>query len=303
MAYAILERTFGGPEVLTYAEKEIPRPRQDEVLIRVRAAGVNPVDIGVRQGYMRFPLPLVPGCDVAGVVDAVGSRVTEYAAGDEVYAMIGFSGGYTEYAVAPVTYLAPKPYSLDFVHAAAVPLASLAAWQSLFDLGNLKAGQRILIHGAAGGVGSFAVQFACVAGAYVIGTAAAQDADYLRGIGANEVIDYKTVRFEDAVHDVDFVFDLIGGETQDRSWQVLRQGGTLVTTKNEPSAARAREKNAVAKRLLVHPNGMQLREIGALIDAGRVQVTVTDTFSLARAGDAHVLLQTSHTRGKIVLTI
>jgi NADPH:quinone reductase-like Zn-dependent oxidoreductase len=305
MPHAILERTYGDPDVLHYEQTGTPSLRADEVLVAVHAAGVNPVDIAIRQGFMNtmFTLPIIPGGDIAGIVEATGEKVGEFKKGDAVYGMIGFTGGYAEYAVARAATLAPKPRSLDFVHAAGTPLTALAAWQSLFDLGKLKAGERILIHGAAGGVGTFAVQFAHNAGAHIIATAAPQDVEYVRSIGADEVIDYTGTRFENVISDIDFVFDVIGGETQERSWNVLKHGGTLVTTKNAPSEVKAREKKATIKRLLVHPDGEGLRKIGALIDEGRVTVTVSDTFSLARAAEAHHLLQTTHTRGKIVLMV
>lgn len=305
MSLAILERQFGGPEVLHVEEIARPSIRAEEVLVSVHAASVNPVDIAVRQGYMKnmFPLPVTPGCDIAGTIEQTGSAVQGLKKGDAVYGMSGFMGGYEEYVVARAEYLAPKPARIDFIHASAVPLTSLAAWQCLFELGGLKAGQRILIHGAAGGVGGFAVQFAHTAGAFVIGTAAAQDVGYVRDLGADEVIDYKARPFEEAVSHVDFVLDVIGGETQERSWQVLKEGGVLVTTKSTPSAAKAREKKAIAKQLLVHPSGEQLREIGALIDAGKVNVTVTKTFPLAEAAKAQEFLRTSHSRGKVVLIV
>jgi NADPH:quinone reductase-like Zn-dependent oxidoreductase len=303
MTHAILEREFGGPDVLKYEETGLPQLKAGEALVDVHAAGVNPVDIAVREGEMgdMIRTPMVPGCDIAGKISRVGTGVTNFKPGDEVYGMIGFTGGYTEEAVAKTAYLAPKPRILDFAHAAAVPLTSLAAWQSLFDLGHLTAGQRILIHGAAGGVGSFAVQFAHNAGAYVIGTAAAPDIDYVRSLGADETIDYRAQRFEDVAHDVDFVFDVIGGETQERSWSVLKQGGTLVTTRGLSNPLKAREKNAVAKELFVHPDGNQLRHIGGLIDVGKVKVIVTGAYPLQNAAKAQEDLRTSHTRGKLVL--
>jgi NADPH:quinone reductase-like Zn-dependent oxidoreductase len=305
MSHAILEHAFGGPDVLKYEEAVRPQLGADEVLVNVHAAGVNPVDISVRQGEMGDMIkpPIVPGCDIAGTVVQAGAEVAGFDPGDKVYGFIGFTGGYSEVTVAKAAYLAPKPDKLDFVHAAAVPLTSLAAWQSLFDLGGLTAGKRILIHGAAGGVGSFAVQFAHNAGAHVIGTAAAKDLEYISSLGADEAIDYRTVRFEHAVHDVDFVFDVIGGETQERSWQVLKQGGTLVTTRELTVSDKAREKNAVARQLMVHPDGYQLRRIGELIDADKVKVAVTDIFALQDAATAQEALLTSHTRGKIVLLV
>jgi NADPH:quinone reductase-like Zn-dependent oxidoreductase len=306
MPQAIFERQFGGPEVMRIEELARPSIKADEVLVSVYAASVNPVDTYIRQGSRKETsmLPFTPGCDIAGIVSDAGKDAGDFEEGDKVYGMIGFTGGYAEYAVSKAFYLAPKPESLDFVHAAAVPLTALAAWQCLFEHGGLKSGQRILIHGSAGAVGGFAVQFAKNAGAYVIGTASAQDAGYVSGLGADEVIDYKALPFEKAVMNVDFVLDVIGGETQERSWQVLKSGGVLITTKNEPSAAKTAEKKAsIAKRMLVHPSGTQLRGIGALIDAGKIKVEVNKTFPLSQAAQAHEYLQSGRTSGKIVLVV
>jgi len=223
--------------------------------------------------------------------------------GDAVYAMIGRSGGYAEYAVAKAEVVAPKPASLDFAPAAAVPLAALTAWQMLTENGGLQTGQRVLVHAAAGGVGGFAVQMAHYLGAVVVGTASARNHAYLRGIGAQLLIDYGTTRFEEAVRDIDLVIDLMGGEVQDRSWGVMKPGGTLVCALGPPDMARAKAAGMNAKAQSVRPDGAQLRQIGALIDAGKIKVEVAATFPLEKADAAHRLSETGHVRGKIVLTV
>jgi len=305
MPRAIVVHEWGGPQVLKLEERPRPVPGDDEVLIRVRAASINPVDWKVREGARRatVALPVYPGCDVAGTVEAVGAAVQSFKAGDAVYSMIGRSGGYAEYAVAKAEVVAPKPASLDFAPAAVVPLAALTAWQMLTENGGLQTGQRVLVHAAAGGVGGFAVQMAHYLGAVVVGTASARNHAYLRGIGAQLLIDYGTTRFEEAVRDIDLVIDLMGGEVQDRSWGVMKPGGTLVCALGPPDMARAKAALMKAKAQSVRPDGAQLRQIGALIDAGKINVEVAATFPLEKADAAHRLSETGHVRGKIVLTV
>ena len=234
---------FGGPGVLKM--EDLPRPDlgEEEMLVKVMAAGVNPVDYKIREG--KYPavkadnLPYVPGREIAGVVEACGGLVDEWKEGDAIFAMLGIEhGGYAEYAIVKDSEAAAKPRSLDFVAAASVPLAGLTAWQGLFRYGELKAGQRVLIHGGSGGVGHFAIQFAKALGAYVITTVSAQHIDFVRSLGADEVIDYKAQRFEDVVKDVDLVYDLIAGETQERSFEVLKRGG--IWCRRWPSRRRRR---------------------------------------------------------------
>jgi NADPH:quinone reductase-like Zn-dependent oxidoreductase len=223
---AVRLHAFGGPDVLKIEETPRPEPKSGEVLIRVHGAGVNPVDWKIREGYTNHKLPLVPGWDVAGVIEKVGPEVTSLKPKDEVYGYFDLSrnGAYADYVAVPAEEVALKPKSLDFTKAAAVPLAALTAWQGLFDVGGLKPGQKVLIHAAAGGVGSFAVQFAKWKGAHVIGTASGRNVQFVRELGADEVIDYTKTAFEEAVDNVDLVFDTMGGETQKRSWQVLKKG-------------------------------------------------------------------------------
>ncbi len=229
---AVRIHSYGGPEVLKYEEAPRPKSAPGEVLIRVHAAGVNPVDWKIRQGYFKgrvdYSLPLILGWDLSGVVEATGSGVAGLQEGDEVYSRpdIARDGAYAEHIVVRETEVALKPESIDHIHAAAIPLAALTAWQSLFDAAGLSAGQKALIHAAAGGVGSFAVQLARWKGAHVIGTASKRNHELVRNLGAAETIDYETTRFKDVVHEVDVVFDTIGGDTQKRSWQVLKRVGS-----------------------------------------------------------------------------
>jgi len=304
---AIRIHAYGGPEVLQYEEVPLPVPNEDEVLIKVKAAGVNPVDWKIRQGYMKgaFSLPLVLGWDVAGVVKEKGAKVTNLEIGDEVYSRpsIFRNGAYAEYIAVKSSEVALKPATVDYIQAAGVPLAALTAWQSIFDLANLQAGQKILIHAAAGGVGHFAVQFANWAGAHVVGTASANHHEFLKSIGAHETIDYNVDAFEDAVHDVDVVFDNMGGETWQRSWKTLKKGGVLVSTLRGPEAGGSDALNKLCAHVFVQPDAAQLGEIAALIDSGKVRPEISRVFPLREAAQAHIESQGGHTRGKIVLDV
>ena len=303
---AVRIHDFGGPEALRLEDLPRPEPGPREVLIRVMAASVNPVEYKIRQGgYLpKEALPLTLGRDVAGVVEAVGVEVAKFRPKDDVYAMLDRShGGYAEYVVEAMENCAVPPGRLDFVQAAAVPLAGLTAWQGLFDHGHLTAGQRVLIHGAAGGVGHFAVQFARARGAEVIATCSGEDAAFVRDLGASQVIDYHAERFEDGVRDVDLVFDLVAGETQDRSWAVLKDGGALVSTLKEPDPAKAAAKHARGVHYMAHPSGAQLAEIAQLIEAGEVDPTIDRVFPLDAAAEAERKLETEHVRGKVVLDL
>lgn len=300
---------FGGPEVLRVEPVPILQAKDDEVLVRVAAASLNPVDYKTREG--EFPpvgedaLPAILGRDLAGTIEAVGTRAHYMLRkGDPVFAFIGFDrGGQSEYVVVKALELAAAPASIDLVHAAAVPLAGMTAWQGLFDHGGLQAGQRVLIHGGAGGVGHLAVQFAKAKGATVFATAGTDDLDYVRSIGADTAIDYKNQRFEDVATDIDLVLDLVGGETQTRSFAVLRDGGTLVSTLDVAEPDKGRDRNIrVPERWLAQVNTKQLGEIAALIDAGKVKVEVAAVFPVEDASSAYERLENGHVRGKIVLT-
>lgn len=304
---AVRIHQFGGPEVLVYEDVPVPEPEADEVLIKIKAAGVNPVDWKVRQdGHgWGYKLPFTPGWDISGIIERTGAKVKDFKLGDAVYGFLDLSqgGAYAQYVNAKTSWLAPKPGSLDHIRAAAVPLAALTAWQAIFDVAGLSPGQTILIHAAAGGVGHFAVQLTKWKGARVIGTASARNMAFLRELGADEAIDYTAQRFEDAVRDVDVVLDTMAGETQERSWKVLKKGGIMVSTLGEPSRDKARQYGARGAGMIVAPNAGQLKEIAGLIDAGRLKPHVETVLPLSEARKAHELSQGGHVRGKIVLEI
>jgi NADPH:quinone reductase-like Zn-dependent oxidoreductase len=306
---AVRIHSYGGPEVLKYEEAPRPKSAPGEVLIRVHAAGVNPVDWKIRQGYFKgrvdHSLPLILGWDLSGVVEAAGSGVAGLQEGDEVYSRpdMARDGAYAEHIVVREAEVALKPESIDHIHAAAIPLAALTAWQSLFDAAGLSAGQKVLIHAAAGGVGSLAVQLARWKGAHVIGTASKRNHDLVQTLGAAEVIDYETTRFEDVVHEVDVVFDTIGGDTQTRSWQVLKKGGILVSILGPPSAKEATAHGVRQASVFVQPSAAQLTELAKLVDSGKLKPIVETVLPLSEARRAHELSQAGHVRGKMVLKV
>lgn len=295
---------------LVIDDRPVPTPGDDQILVKVAAASVNPVDWKVRDGMLRagmkLALPLILGGDIAGVVTDRGRTAQDFEIGQAVHAMTDTSfryahGAFAQYVAVRSAQAAHKPATLDMAEAAAVPLAALTAWQALFDEGGLRAGQRVLIHAAAGGVGGFAVQFARIAGAHVIGTASAANADYVRALGAQEVIDYAAALFEDRVRDVDLVIDLIGGEVQLRSLRVLRPGGMLVNGWGALAEAEARAAGVKARKVAVRPDGDQLGQIDAMIDAGQVSVELAHRFPLTEIEQAFALSRRGHGRGKIVL--
>jgi len=317
---------YGGPEVMHYEEAPRPRAKSDEVLIRVIAAGVNPADWKIREGYTKdffiHKFPLILGWDSSGVVEEVGSGVSRFKKGDEVYSVSDFSrdGTYAKYVAVRESAIAFKPKSLHHVHAAAVPVAALTAWQALFDAAQLKTGQCVLVHAASGGVGHFAVQLAKWKGTHVIGTASKDNHGMLYQLGVDQAIDYTTQRFEDVARDVDVVIDPIAGETQERSWKVLKRGGILVSLHQHASdkATKAlgltggivplHQEKAKALGLrgayvAVKPNGAQLAKIAAVIDSGNLKPVVSRVLPLSEARRALNLSQSSHIRGKMVLRV
>lgn len=306
---AVAMHAYGGPEVLKYEDAARPDPATGEVLVRVHAAAVNPVDWKVRAGHLRgflnYSLPLIPGWDLSGVVEATGAGVTDWKQGDAVYARpdLRRNGAYAEYIAVRASELGHKPRSIDHVQASAIPLACLTAWQALFDAGGLKAGQRVLIHAAAGGVGTFAVQLAKWKGAHVVGTASERNHAFLRELGADEVIDYTQTNFEEVVRDVDVVLDTLAGQTRDRSWNVLKKDGILVSILGQPSPDDAAQRGVRAAGVFVEPNQAQLGEIAKLVDSGKLRPIIETVLPLAQAARAHEMNQTLHTRGKIVLQV
>ncbi len=297
---AVCVHRYGGPEVLTLEETAKPVPAKGEVLIRVSAAGVGPWDALLRTGNSGIPqtLPLIPGSDIAGIVEATG---------EEVYGLTNssFKGGYAQYAAASLDSIARKPASLSFVEAASVPVVAVTAWQMLFDRANVSAGQTVLVHGAAGNVGAYAVQLARWAGARVIAVASASDAAYVRDLGAADVIDFHTQRFEELVSGVDAVIDTIGGDTQTRSFEVIKSGGSLVSSVSQPSQELASQHDVRTAFFIVEVPKSQLDRIGQLIDDGVLKTDVGTVLSLADARKAHEMLAGTvpHPRGKIVLEV
>ncbi|TXS74531.1 NADP-dependent oxidoreductase [Streptomyces sp. sk2.1] len=307
---AIGQDTHGTPEVLKEVVLPRPVPGPGQILVAVRAAGMNPTDWKHRAaGLFLNRLPLVLGWDVSGVVEAVGFGVTLFEPGDEVFGMLPYPhgvGSHAEYVTGPARAFARKPAGVDHVRAAALPLAALTAHQALVDTAAIRAGQRVLVHAAAGGVGHLAVQIAKSRGAYVIGTASAPKHDFVRSLGADEVVDYRTIDFRDAVRDVDVVLDPLSGDTRVRSLDVLRPGGVLVSLlpgTDPDEAARAAARGIRVKTLLVEADHAGMNAVADLVAAGSLHAHVEAVFPLADAARAHALGETGRTTGKIVLTV
>jgi NADPH:quinone reductase-like Zn-dependent oxidoreductase len=306
----ITQRTLGGPEVLTVVDAPEPRPLPTEVLVRVRAIGLNPLEARLRAG--ESPLigrpPFVLGWDVSGVVEDA-PQTWRFRAGDEVFGMPLFpraASAYAEVVAAPALHLARKPATLSHVEAAALPVVGLTAWQGLVDLGGVGEGDRVLVHGGGGGVGHVAVQIAKALGAYVVATASGDKREFVEGFGADEVIDYAAVDFAEVVRDIDVVLDTIGGDTARRSLGVLRAGGHLVTATSEEDLDLAAEYEAAGMRfsgIAVDPDPVALRGLVELVERGRLRVHVQETFPFERVADAHRLLEGGHLWGKLVLTV
>ncbi|UYO06459.1 NADP-dependent oxidoreductase [Paenibacillus sp. PSB04] len=328
---AIRLHEFGGPEVLRYEEAPLPELKPGEVLVRVHAVGMNPPDWYLRDGYKSLPpewrppvpFPIILGSDVSGVVEAVATDVKDFSVGDEVFGMVRFpsfgeSAAYAEYVAAPASDLALKPAGIDHVHAAGAPMAGLTAWQFLIDLGHNEPnplqpemhrpvpldGKTVLVNGAAGGVGHFAVQLAKWRGAHVIAVASGTHESFLRELGADEFIDYTKSLPEDVAHDMDLVLDTLGGPTTGRFLRTLKRGGALFPVfLGFSDAEEAAKLGATVSMTQVRSNGPQLAELGRLLDAGTVRVAIDSTFPLADARKAHERAAGGHIQGKIVLTV
>jgi NADPH:quinone reductase-like Zn-dependent oxidoreductase len=306
----IRQQTLGGPEVLELVEASRPEPGPAEVLVRMAAAGVNPVDwkVRARGGFLGEP-PFTVGWDVAGVVEAVGVGVTRFAAGDRVFGMPRFpreAAAYAEYVTSPSRQLARTPEALGEVEAAALPLAGLTAWQALVETANVQHGQRVLILAAAGGVGHLAVQIAKARGAHVIATARSSKHSFLRELGADEAIDYTSEAVEERVHDADVVLDLVGGETGGAALATLRDAGLFITVPSGSAVESLRELAAGRVRvtgILVEPDRTGMEALADLAETGALRPHIAETFLLERAAAAHELGETGRTKGKLVLTI
>jgi NADPH:quinone reductase-like Zn-dependent oxidoreductase len=295
-------KDYGGPEVLTLVQVPIPEPNPDQVLFQLKAAGVNPADWKIRSGYFKQFMPLhfpwTPGMEGAGMVQAVGTNVTGFKKGQAVYGIV--TGGYADYALAQASDIQPKPESITFEEAAALPVGVLTAWAAVIDTANVQAGQRVLVHGGAGGVGAYVVQLAHWKGASVTATASAGNLEFIRSLGAENVIDYNATRFEDVVHDLDVVIDTVGGDLPERSWQVIRPGGIFVTVAGRlaEDAGKAQNIRAVGAGRAPTEN---LKKVSELVEAGQLKLVVGKIFPLEQAQQAQELSETGHGRGRIIL--
>jgi NADPH:quinone reductase-like Zn-dependent oxidoreductase len=301
---AVRVHDYGGPEALVYEQAPRPEPKTGEVLIRVKVAGVNPADWKMRGGaykqFMPLQFPWTPGLEGAGIVEAVGEAISSFRPGQEVYGRL--SGAYAEYTAVPATDLQPKPSLLTFEQAAAVPVGALTAWGAVIEAANVQAGQRVLVHGAAGGVGAFAVQLAGWKGAHVIGTSSAGNLEFVRSLGAESAVDYNAAPFETVVHNMDVVVDTVGGDIPDRSWQVLRKDGVFVTV-----AGRLAPEAGAAQGVRAMNGGRTpsetLSQISDLLTSKKIVPVVGTAFTLKEARQAQELSQTGHGRGRIILRI
>jgi NADPH:quinone reductase-like Zn-dependent oxidoreductase len=303
-----LIRQFGPPRVIVVADVPQPTPSKGEVLVRISAAGVGPWDALVREGESATAptVPLILGSDLSGVVEQIGAGVSNFKPGDEVFGVANkqFTGGYAEFAAAPAGTVARKPAKLEFSAAASAPVVAVTAWQMLFEYGHAMPGQKVLVHGAAGGVGSYAVQLAKNAGLHVIATASARDAEYVRSLGAEKVLDYRTKRFEDGLTAVDIVIDTQGGEVRERSMSVLSPTGILVSAHSPIPEDIARRYGSRAVFFIVDVTTVRLNKIRDLFDAGKLRADVGTVLPLDQAQAAHEMIAGApHNRGKIVLKI
>ena len=299
----------GGSDHLELEDVPQPQAGPGEVLVRVAAGGVIPTELKWNETYASpngAPRPLpIPGRDVCGVVEQVGDHVTGVSSGDVVFGMLGYGrdGAAAEYTIVLPGEVAPRPRTLDDVHAGAVPLSALTAWQALFEHAHVAAGQQVLVHGAAGGVGTYVVQLAHWAGARVLATAARENTEFVSGLGADVVIDYAAERFDDVARDVDAVFDPVGGDTLARSWNVVKPGGHIVSIVSGPPAPPYPRSDVEFSFFIVEPSAAQLRNIAELIDAGHVRSIVDSSYPLAAFRQAYDRAEHGHPRGKVVLTV
>jgi NADPH:quinone reductase-like Zn-dependent oxidoreductase len=304
---AVLIYNYGGPEVLKYEDTPTPAINPDEVLIKIFATSINPVDYKVREGhgFPRSGFPAILGWDVSGVIEKVGDEVHNYKPGDEVFARpnVMRNGTYAEYVAVQSKEISAKPKNLDHLHSAVIPLAGLTAWQGVFDHGKLQAGQKILIHGASGGVGVFAVQLAKWKGAYVIGTTSKDNIEFLKELGADEVIDYKSQHFEDILKDINVVLDTQGGETQKKSLGVLKPGGILVSTVGIQFPDEVKAKGMQGVQFMAQSVPADLAQLARLADEGKLKTVISHTFPLTEIKEAHKLIEKGHTRGKIAIKV
>ena len=306
---AIRIHEYGDRSVLRYEDAPTPEIADDDVLVRIVASSINPVDWKVRRGYLAsmidYPMPLILGWDFSGVVERVGSAVTQFEPGDEVFARpdITRNGTYAEYIAVNASEIARKPRYISHVQAACLPLAGITAWEVLFTAGQVEAGQTVLIHAAAGGVGSLAVQLAHWRGARVIATCSAANRPLVASLGADEIIDYRTTPFQDVARDVDMVFDTQGGAVQEASWKVLKPGGILVSCSVPPDKVKAESLGLRQAFVFIQPNAAILDQLAALVEGGQLRTLIGAEFALADLALAHELSETGHARGKIAIHV
>lgn len=306
---AVVLKEYGGAEALSYEETEKPVVKNgDEILVKVWNIGVNPVEWKVRNGLGKMfglDLPIILGTEISGTVEETGANVENFKPGDEVFGNVNMmrGGGYAEFVIAKESELAHKPPNIDFEIAAAIPVGTLTSWKAIFTTADLQPGQKILIHGAAGGVGSMAVQLAKAKGAYVYATGSGKNEEFVKGLGADEFIDYTKTKFETVVKEADVVLDTVGGETQERSFGVLKKGGFLVALPAPPSAELAAKYGVRAEMIQSGPNGALLEEIAKLVEDGKIKAHIETVLPLAEIKKAHDLSESGHMRGKIVLSI
>jgi NADPH:quinone reductase-like Zn-dependent oxidoreductase len=309
MMKAVVIHGYGGPEVLKLEDVPRPEPKDDEILIRVVAASVNPVDVAIRKGYLAElvgnTFPLIPGMDAAGLVEKTGGKITKFKKGDPVFAFFTLAGegGYAEFVVAKEVEVAAKPKTVSYAQAAAIGAAGSTAWEALVDTAKLSAGQTVLIHGGAGGVGHFAIQIAKARGAKVFATGSSANQDFLKQMGADVAIDYTKTKFEDVAKDVDAVLDSVGRDTLERSYGVVKKGGIIVSIVDEPKQAALDAHGIRGVTLRCTPQAGVLEELARLIDTRHMTPVVSQTFALADVVKAQEQIATRHTRGKIVLQV
>lgn len=306
---AIVMHAYGGLEVLKYEDAPRPEPKEDEILVRVFAASVNPVDVAIRSGeyakYFHTKLPLIPGIDASGIVEKTGAKITKFKTGDPVYAFFTLvnEGGYAQFVIAKENEISAKPRTLTYEEAAAVPAVGSTAWQALVETAKLGAGQTVLIHGGSGGVGHCAIQIAKARGAHVIATASTANQDFLKKMGADEAIDYTKTKFEDVAKNVDVVLDAVGGETLTRSYGVVKKGGIIVTIADEADEAAMKKYGVRGVAISAVPKASVLEELTRLIDAKKLTPVVSKVFPLTEVAKAQEAIATRHTRGKIVIKV
>jgi NADPH:quinone reductase-like Zn-dependent oxidoreductase len=301
---AVRIHVYGASDVLKLEDIPTPQPGAGEVLVKIHAASINPIDYKIREGARKGALPITMGRDYSGTVESLGVDASGFSKGDAVFGLLERDrGSYAECVATKASLLAARPKNLDHAAAAAVPLAAITAWQGMVDHGGMRAGQRVLVHGGAGGVGHMAIQIAKAQGCWVATTVSGRDRDFVLGLGADQAIDYKNEKFEDQVSDIDLVYDLIGGETQTRSFAVLKPGGALISTLQEPDQQKAKEKNLRTAHYMADANGPELAEIARLIEDGKIRPHLAARFPLNEAAKAQDMLEKEHVQGKIVLTL